>query len=64
MKKKCTIETNIRLMPRGGEGKYMVQIVYCQGGITFTANNGGIGYTLQEAQGIAFTMRDHIKSDE
>ena len=35
MKKKCVIETHIRPMPRGEEGKYMVQITYVQGGGSF-----------------------------
>ena len=63
MKKKCVIETHIRPMPRG-EDMFMVQIVYCQGGATFTHDNNGKGMNLYQAEALAYTMRDHIKSDE
>ena len=64
MKKKCVIETHIRPMPRGEEGKYMVQITYVQGGAVFTHNNAGQGMELYQAEELAYAMRDHIKSDE
>lgn len=65
MKKKLDI--NVQIKPAPGAlnnpklaDKYIVQITYVQGGAIFTDNKGGNGYSLHEAQELAFTMRDNI----
>lgn len=64
MKTTTKLKVNITTMPNGTEvgGRiYMVQIQYTPNGLIFTNNNNGKGFTLEEAQDIAFGIKDELR---
>ena len=61
MKKPITI--NVRIVPftTSGANLYKVTIEWRENGALFTDNKNGKGYSLEEAQHVAFNMRDSFK---
>jgi hypothetical protein len=43
-------------MPNAATERYIIQCQYSKGGIIFTMNNNGTGYTLEEAQSAVAQM--------